>query len=252
MAISGVGYGDINNHYLKANSNTGENVKSQKSQTTPYDAGNMVSCSKVVNESNEPADLQDGQNGTFKELKGADGTVKVRSMAVSLKSGIIGLSSFGTGDDYRLLEARYADESTIDNPIIKVRISDEDGNQKEYDVNINDIDPENATQLEMFALCSYAEEHGISDFYKNCDTYKTLTDCALISGYEENDIADFTEKKQNWVKIVDESEKYRKNNKVNIRIEAAPIQKLKNLLSIFAENEDISDEIIEDESGSDK
>lgn len=251
MAIAGVGYG-INNHYPKVSSNTGENVKSQQLQTTQYDEKNIVSCNKVVNESNEPADLENEQNGTFKELKGADGTVRVRSMAVSLKSGIIGLSSFGTGDDYRLLEARYADESTIDNPIIKVRISDEDGSQKEFNININDIDPKNATQLEMFALCSYAEEHGISDFYKNCDTYKTLTDCALISGYEENDIEDFVEKKQDWVEIVDKAQKSGKNVKTNVRIADMRIQMLKNLFEVFEEKTDLSDEIVADDSASDE
>lgn len=252
MAIARIGHGEINNYYAQVNSNTGGNVRTQNLQTTQYDTVNMVSCHKVVNESNENIDLQDEQNGKFKELKGTNGTVKVRSMAVSLKSGIIGLSSFGTGDNYHLLEARYADNSNIDNPIIKVRISDEDGSNKEFNININDIDPKNATQLEMFALCSYAEEHGISDSDKNCYSYKTLTDCAFISGYEESDIANFAEKKQNWVKIVDESKKYGKNNELNIRIGTAPIQRLKNLFKVFVENKDMSDEIIEAESDEDE
>ena len=104
----------------------------------------------------------------------------------------------------------------------------------------------------MFALCSYAEEHGISDSDKNCYSYKTLTDCAFISGYEESDIANFAEKKQNWVKIVDESKKYGKNNELNIRIGTAPIQRLKNLFKVFVENKDMSDEIIEAESDEDE
>lgn len=40
---------------------------------------------------------------------------------------------FGTGYNFRLLEARYADDSITDNPIIKVCISDESGtNVKEF------------------------------------------------------------------------------------------------------------------------
>ena len=59
--------------------------------------------------------------------------------------------------------ARYADSSTPENPVIKI------GN---YEVLVNEVDPHNATQLEMFALLSYLDDTnqtnntGMSSFSK--------------------------------------------------------------------------------------
>lgn len=48
--------------------------------------------------------------------------------------------------------AQYADSSTEQEPIVKV------GN---YDIRINDVDPQNATRIEMFALLSYLDDKGL-------------------------------------------------------------------------------------------
>ena len=45
--------------------------------------------------------------------------------------------------------ARYADSSTPENPVIKIG---------DYEVLVNEVDPHNATQLEMFALLSYLDD----------------------------------------------------------------------------------------------
>lgn len=50
--------------------------------------------------------------------------------------------------------AKYADSSTEQNPIIKVG---------DYEVRINDVDPKNATEIEMFALTSYMDDKGLTD-----------------------------------------------------------------------------------------
>ncbi len=48
--------------------------------------------------------------------------------------------------------ATYADSSTEQDPIIKVG---------DYEVHVNDVDPRNATKMEMFALMSYMEDKGL-------------------------------------------------------------------------------------------
>ena len=59
--------------------------------------------------------------------------------------------------------AKSADSSTPAEPIIKVG---------DYEVRVNDVDPNNATELEMFALMSYMEDvgmiekHGIASYSK--------------------------------------------------------------------------------------
>ena len=50
--------------------------------------------------------------------------------------------------------AEYADSSTEKEPIVKVG---------KYEVRINDVDPKNATEIEMFALTSYMDDKGLTD-----------------------------------------------------------------------------------------
>ena len=50
--------------------------------------------------------------------------------------------------------AKYADSSTEEDPIIKVG---------DYEVRVNDVDPKNATEIEMFALTSYMDDKGLTD-----------------------------------------------------------------------------------------
>ena len=60
------------------------------------------------------------------------------------------------------MRAQYAVESTEAAPIVQVT-SNYGGKSVSYLVSINEVDPKNASQLEMFALCSYADDKGISD-----------------------------------------------------------------------------------------
>ena len=50
--------------------------------------------------------------------------------------------------------AEYADSSTEQDPIIKIG---------DYEVRVNDVDPKNATEIEMFALTSYMDDKGLTD-----------------------------------------------------------------------------------------
>ena len=50
--------------------------------------------------------------------------------------------------------ATYADSSTEQDPIVKVG---------DYEVRINDVDPSNATKMEMFALMSYMDDKGLTN-----------------------------------------------------------------------------------------
>lgn len=106
----------------------------------------------------------------------------------------IGLTTAGnTG-----LLAKYADSSTPTEPIIKVG---------DYEVRVNDVDPNNATELEMFALMSYMEDvgmiekHGMAS-YSKMKAYASQSEYdGVCSGiYDEQA---FWDKKQNWFAIID-------------------------------------------------
>ena len=96
------------------------------------------------------------------------------------------------------LLAKYADSSTPAAPIIKVG---------DYEVRVNDVDPNNATELEMFALMSYMEDvgmiekHGMAS-YSKMKTYASQSEYdGVCSGiYDEQA---FWGKKQDWFAIID-------------------------------------------------
>ena len=58
----------------------------------------------------------------------------------------------GTGLSYYL---KYADSSTAEDPTVIAKGRDEQGNEFEQTIHINDIDPRNATIIEMHALEEY-------------------------------------------------------------------------------------------------
>lgn len=96
------------------------------------------------------------------------------------------------------LLAKYADSSTPAEPIIKVG---------DYEVRVNDVDPNNATELEMFALMSYMEDvgmiekHGMAS-YSKMRVYASQSEYdGVCSGiYDEQA---FWDKKQDWFAIID-------------------------------------------------
>lgn len=60
------------------------------------------------------------------------------------------------------MRAMLSDKSTPDNPIVQV-VSNLDGKKVIYNVEVNKVNPNKATQLEMFALLSYTDKMGITD-----------------------------------------------------------------------------------------
>ncbi len=84
------------------------------------------------------------------------------------------------------IKAKYAECSTQDNPVIYVE-TNYGGKTVSYNVNINEVDPNSASQLEMFALCSYADDIGIGD-NSTFGTYKTL--CTYLEMANHNGYLD--------------------------------------------------------------
>ena len=60
------------------------------------------------------------------------------------------------------MRAMLSVQSTPDNPIVQV-VSNLGGKKVIYNVEVNKVNPGNATQLEMFALLSYTDKMGITD-----------------------------------------------------------------------------------------
>ena len=93
--------------------------------------------------------------------------------------------------------ARYADTSTDAEPVIKVG---------DYEVRINDVNPNNATKMEMFALMSYMDDKGLigNSGIKSFNKMTAYAAQAEYNGYcsgisDENKAWSY---KQNWIGIL--------------------------------------------------
>lgn len=69
-----------------------------------------------------------------------------------LKKGALYSGGNGTGLSYYL---EYAEGSTKENPLVTAKGVDENGNEFEKTISINDIDPRNATIVELQSLASH-------------------------------------------------------------------------------------------------
>lgn len=104
-----------------------------------------------------------------------------------------------------VLYAQYVNQSKTKNPIVGVGVNYQ-GEEISRRVYIKVVNPKHATMLEMFALCSYADDTGL---YKgeNTSSFHQLKGyvhnasmhgmCEKITGYQ-----DFCNKKVDWDKII--------------------------------------------------
>lgn len=74
--------------------------------------------------------------------------------------GIGFLRDSATGISYGM-SASYAKDYSKDNPVIEVSVTKGQNNIEKYYINIKEVNPANATEIEMFALCNYADANGM-------------------------------------------------------------------------------------------
>lgn len=106
------------------------------------------------------------------------------------------------------MKTKYAECSTQDNPVIYVE-TNYGGKTVSYNVNINEVDPNSASQIEMFALCSYADDIGIGDnsTFGTYNTLRSYAEMANHNGYLDSQMEElstfeqFKNVKLNWVNM---------------------------------------------------
>ena len=101
--------------------------------------------------------------------------------------------------------AMYAEDYSEENPVIQVNVT-KPGGKEEYLININEVNPRFATELEMFALCNYADAKGMGTggTFGSWQTLNYYRDNASHNGYFEltNGTDSFQSVKQDWIKMV--------------------------------------------------
>ena len=106
------------------------------------------------------------------------------------------------------MSAMLSEKSTTDNPIVQIR-SNLNGENKVYSVEINKINPQHASQMEMFALCSYADYmgDGTGSTFGSYHTLRMMQDTAQTSGVTPtvsdgvSAVDNFMNAKKDWVQI---------------------------------------------------
>ncbi len=112
------------------------------------------------------------------------------------------------------MSAFYSEKSTPADPVIRVN-SNYGGENRYFDVHVNEVDGGNASQLEMFALCCYMDDQGITDggtfgSYSRMKSYAFNDSCLDLSPDLQS--PENVETKMDWVSMLKRmAEKYLQN-----------------------------------------
>ncbi len=134
----------------------------------------------------------------------SDATVESDTKGVGDPLGLTMIPYGNTNISYGMV-AYYSEDSTPDDPIIKVS-SNYGGQDRAYNVHVNRVNPKNASELEMFALLSYSDDVGITDggSFGSFHKLKVTASNANLYGIGEDvyDYENFTKVKQDWIEIM--------------------------------------------------
>lgn len=146
----------------------------------------------------------------------ATGNAKIDNFYSDLSSAVEKSDTKATGDVLGLtmipysdmmsygMAAYYSEDSTEADPIIRVQ-SNYGGEQRYYNVHVYDVDPKNASQLEMFALSSYLDDKGATagGTFGSFAKMKTYAGNAAVLGEGKDLMNPYTaNKKMDWISML--------------------------------------------------
>ena len=140
------------------------------------------------------------------------------------------------------MRAMLSEKSTPDNPIVQV-VSNLGGKKVIYNVEVNKVNPNNATQLEMFALLSYTDKMGITDggtfgSHQQLEVYggnaSIIGYCGSLSGEDV-----FLNKRFDWASIMERMVQVYKD--AGIENQAEDCKVLFDFLATYTENNEVKD-----------
>ena len=145
------------------------------------------------------------------------------------------------------MRAMLSEKSTPDNPIVQV-VSNLGGKKVIYNVEVNKVNPDNATQLEMFALLSYTDKMGITDggtfgSHQQLEVYggnaSSIGYCGSLSG--ENV---FLNERFDWAAIMEKMVQVYKD--AGIENQAEDCKALFDFFATYTENNEVKDNTVID------
>lgn len=117
----------------------------------------------------------------------------------------------GTGNISYGMTAEYSEDSTTDSPIIKVTVQTGHSEKTHY-VDVNNVNARNATEIEMFALCCYADDTGRGTGGK-FGTWQTLNYYRINASDNgnfimTNSMVSCLSVRQNWLSMIERMSKH--------------------------------------------
>ena len=140
------------------------------------------------------------------------------------------------------MRAMLSEKSTPDNPIVQV-VSNLGGKKVIYNVEVNKVNPKNATQLEMFALLSYTDKMGITDggtfgSHQQLEVYggnaSSIGYCGSLSGEDV-----FLNERFDWTAIMEKMVQVYKD--AGIENQAEDCKVLFDFFATYTENDEVKD-----------
>ena len=248
--------GSVNSRYY-AQYHSSSSVK--KTADTSALEGNYVSNETVgYQRSIETVDYQEYykawmSQGSARAIEYATGNADVYSMeqtgAVSIAEtedggeflGLTMVPEEGQSVTYGM-RAMLSEKSTPDNPIVQV-VSNLGGKKVIYNVEVNKVNPNNATQLEMFALLSYTDKMGITDggtfgSHQQLEVYggnaSSIGYCGSLSGADV-----FLNERFDWTSIMERMVQVYKD--AGIENQAEDCKALFDFFATYTENNEVKD-----------
>lgn len=143
---------------------------------------------------------------------------EVSSEDLSKDRKVIGITSYPVSSLVSNLVVAYeAEESTAEDPIVQITMK-QNGEKHTYNIHVNDVDPQNATDMEMFSYLTYQGHIGnkIPGAINNWVAYKTLQLENNWDAYQNMDYSmgeyNFMSKKSNALDIVESVHSWMKDN----------------------------------------
>ncbi|MGN0484031.1 MAG: hypothetical protein ACI4HI_10815 [Lachnospiraceae bacterium] len=104
------------------------------------------------------------------------------------------------------MSAEQIRKGNLDDVVVRVKITKDKNQFETYDVNLSEVNPSNATAIEMFAFCQYADANGtgVKSTWGSWHTLKAFSNLSE-EGLAYASIEEAASKKMNFVKILSES-----------------------------------------------
>lgn len=210
MGLTGIAYADtsVNSAYEYHQTQKHGKENGFKLNTAEEKGQGKESAEKVSMNPAEIYGLMSNYSKTGEiSMEGLSG-MKMQCMEGRLTSGIIGMGVLEDGTCYT---AQYASASTNGEPVIDIKIYDSiRGTERKtasYQISISQVDPSNATQLEMFALCAHADAQQIAGAAK--DTYQKVlryAEYGRMGDMRARNLDELLSKQRDWTAMVSDEQ----------------------------------------------